>query len=155
MIPETKIALPRRLVSAIDEPMRDIEDRLASLFQPDTLLAAHYFELLRTKNLEPEKKLMLAVLEDAVACFLRYVTARDSRRKAIFQEVEKWIRKEDIDWLFSFENVCEALDLNPNYVRRGLFSWKHQELTRACEVKTSISRQKPGRILYYKQQGNG
>ena len=126
MRPEVNIALPRRPVFAVDEPRRDIEDRVASTFQPDTLLAAHYFELLRRKALEPEKKLMLAVLEDAVACFLRYATARDGRKRAIFREVKDWIRKEDPDWLFSFENVCEALDLNPNYVRRGLFSCKHQ-----------------------------
>lgn len=124
------------------------------MFQPDTLLAAHYFEGLPRKTLEPEKRLMLAILEDAVACFLRYVTARDSRRKAIFQEVEKWVRKEDYDWLFSFENVCEALDLNPNYVRRGLFSWKHQELTKACTVKNFVSPEKPEQTLY-RPQGNG
>lgn len=46
------------------------EERIASLFQPDTLAAAQYFDnLRRTTILEPEKRLMLAVLEDAVSCF--------------------------------------------------------------------------------------
>ena len=28
------------------------------------------------------------------------------------------------DWLFSFENICETLQLNPGYIRRGLLVWK-------------------------------
>ncbi len=43
------------------------EEKIASLFQPDTLLSDQYFENLRRKTcFEPEKRLMLAVLEDAI-----------------------------------------------------------------------------------------
>jgi hypothetical protein len=46
------------------------EEKISSLFDPDTLLSAQYFENLRRKTpIEPEKRLMLAVLEDAVNCF--------------------------------------------------------------------------------------
>ncbi len=46
------------------------DEKIAFLFQPDTLLSAQYFEnFRRTTFLEPEKRLMLAILEDAIKCF--------------------------------------------------------------------------------------
>jgi len=47
-----------------------LEEELASLFQPDTIVSAEYFEIYRRRaGLEPEKKLMFAVLLDAIGCF--------------------------------------------------------------------------------------
>jgi len=60
-----------------------MEERVTSLFQPDTLLPEQYLDTFRRKlYLEPEKKLMLAILEDAIACFQKYAFARDSKGKA-------------------------------------------------------------------------
>ncbi|MEK7783674.1 MAG: hypothetical protein AAB279_07085, partial [Candidatus Binatota bacterium] len=51
-----------------------VEEKVTSLFQPDTLLPAQYLETFRRKApLEPEKRLILAVLEDAVACFQKHL----------------------------------------------------------------------------------
>jgi hypothetical protein len=98
------------------------DERVASLFQPDTVLPAQYLETVSRKtHLEPEKKLMLAVLEDAMACFQKYGSVRDGKGKILFSEAEEWILLEhNDDWLFSFDNICEALGLNPGYVRKGL-----------------------------------
>ncbi|HET8562389.1 MAG TPA: hypothetical protein VFM35_00820, partial [Candidatus Binatia bacterium] len=57
-----------------------MEERVTSLFQPDTLLPDQFLETFRRKShLEPEKKLMLAVLEDAIACYQKYIFARDGK----------------------------------------------------------------------------
>jgi hypothetical protein len=107
-----------------------VEEKVGSLFQPDTLLSAQFFETFRRKTpLEPEKRLMLAVLEDAVACFQKYVHARDNRGKTMFREAEEWIMEKNNDWLFSFEMICETLGLNPDYVRQGLMRWKETNLS--------------------------
>ena len=51
-----------------------MEERVTSLFQPDTLLPEQYLDTYRRKlHLEPEKKLMLAILEDGIACFQKYL----------------------------------------------------------------------------------
>jgi hypothetical protein len=71
-----------------------------------------------------EERLMLAVLQDAVECFQEHVVAQDLWEKKLFQEAEDWIWEKNTDWLFSFENICEALQLNPDYIRRGLLVWK-------------------------------
>ena len=112
------------------------EEKVASLFQPDDLLPAQYFDTVRRKaNSEPEEKLMLAILEDAIDCFQKYIFARDGRRKGIFLEAEDWILEENSDRLFSFENICEVLGFNPKYVRKGLLLWKEMELAERPKSK--------------------
>lgn len=113
-----------------------MEERVASLFQPDTLLPAQYFETFHRKApLEPKKRLMLAVLEDAVGCFQKYIYARDRKGKALFHDAEDWILEKNSDWLFSFESICEVLGFNPQYVRQGLMRWKETKLAERPKAK--------------------
>jgi hypothetical protein len=113
-----------------------MEERVTSLFQPDTLLPEQYLDTFRRKlHLEPEKKLMLAVLEDAIACFQKYVLARDGKGKLLFQETEEWVLDGNGDWLFSFANVCDTLGFDPEYLRRGLLDWKARRLEGVFKAK--------------------
>ena len=79
---------------------------------------------------EGEEKLMLAVLENAVEYFQKYVLARKPSGKMRFQEAEEWFLGKDSDGLFSFENSCETLELHPDYIRlgQGLLVWKEAKL---------------------------
>jgi hypothetical protein len=96
-------------------------ERFSSLFEPDALVSAQYFERFRSKTLlEPEKRLMLAVLGDAINCFQDNVLARSGKRKKLFEESKAWILTGDRNWVFSFENICEVLGINPAYLRQGL-----------------------------------
>jgi hypothetical protein len=72
---------------------------------------------------EGEKELMLAVLEDAIHTFQRYLGAGNEKESKQFEEVQEWILGKNGDSLFSFDNVCETLGLDPSYVRRGLIAW--------------------------------
>ncbi|MGN6715881.1 MAG: hypothetical protein ACTHLX_00660, partial [Candidatus Binatia bacterium] len=79
-----------------------MEERVTSLFQPDTLLPDQYLDTFRRKlYLEPEKKLMLAILEDAIACFQKYAFAREGKGKAFFNEAEEWIQQGSAGGIFS------------------------------------------------------
>jgi hypothetical protein len=107
-----------------------MDEKTFFIFQPDILAASQYFQHTRsTIALEPEKKLMLAVLRDAVECFQTYLFSGRAKGKAIFQHAEEWIMDKDHDWLFSFESICEFLDLNPDYIRNGLIEWKRHALS--------------------------
>ena len=113
----------------VDQTALNIEEKIASLFQPDTLLAAQYFENLHSKTLlEPEKRLMLAVLEDGVLCFQDNVFAQTGKRKRLFQEAEEWILEAGDDQVFSFVNICETFGIHPQYLRNGLMKWKQKKL---------------------------
>jgi hypothetical protein len=105
------------------------DERILWLFEPDAVLSAQYFESRRSKTLsQPEKRLMLAVLEDAISCFQNNVLARSGKSKKLFEESEAWILAGDRDWFFSFENICDVLRINPVYVRQGLLRWKERKL---------------------------
>jgi hypothetical protein len=126
-----------------------MEERVTSLFQPDTLLPEQYLDTFRRKlHLEPEKKLMLAILEDAIACFQKYAGARDSKSRDLFSEAEEWIQQSGGEGVFTFDMVCEALGLNPDYLRKGLAAWKKNAVTQRSQAKLY---QLPRRARKYKR----
>jgi hypothetical protein len=120
-----------------NETHLSIEENVASsLFQPDILLPAQHLEIFSTKtSLESEKRLMLAVLEEAVLCFQKYIFVGDRRGKARFRDAEEWIMEENSDWLFSFENICQVLGFDPDYLRQGLLHWKEKKLTHRLKIR--------------------
>ena len=67
-----------------------------------------------------ERGLMLAVLEEAVHSYLKYRNATTRRGRRLFAETQAWFWSDDQEYLFAFENICTYLQLDPNYVRRGL-----------------------------------
>ena len=86
---------------------------------PDTLLPDQYFDRLAARPCEtPEKRLMFAVLLDAVIQLQR-------RNSSGGTEAEIWVRGEaGDDGPFSFRNVCEALGLDATYLAQGLLAWR-------------------------------
>ena len=74
------------------------------LFRSDSINVSIYSDTCKSSQLEPEKKLMLAILKDAIEC-----------------EDKEWILDEsESEYLFSFKNICETLGFNPNYLRKGI-----------------------------------
>ena len=87
----------------------------------DSSVRDQYFATFRrSEYLEPERALLLAILEDAIHCYRKDRAARDRAGRERFREAAQWIMEERDDWLFSFRNVCELLGLDPQFIRRGL-----------------------------------
>ena len=87
---------------------------------------------------------MLAVLEDAIDCYQKFAHSRDPRGEQMFQEAGEWVGSSDRSWLFSFENICDTLEIDAEYVRRGLREWRERGLTarraqRVVELPTARS----------------
>lgn len=76
---------------------------------------------------------MLAVLQDAVTCFQEHVTAKCKRKQSLHHEAEEWISSTERCYLFAFENVCEALGFDADYMREGLMRWKRAAVHGASE----------------------
>ena len=105
--------------------------KLEALFQPDVLTSfQHQATHRRRFHLEPERLLMLAILEDAVVCLQDNLGATCKRKKALYRDAEEWILDRGKSYLFSFENVCEALNFDPAYLRQGLMRWKESQLAK-------------------------
>jgi hypothetical protein len=89
--------------------------------QPDVLLIHEYLHVYQSKSAQaPEMRLIAAVLEDAINCYLKYYSSRTRRGKRICNEAAQWIFSRDDDWLFGFDNICEMLKIDPDYIRRIL-----------------------------------
>src|SRR2546425_6988195 len=96
--------------------------------EPETILPSQFFDRFQIDaSLQPEKRLMLAVLEDAVGTFQKYVTSFTRRGQRLFTESEEWFAASATDWPFGFENICEALGLEPAYIRTGLARWREAQ----------------------------
>lgn len=123
-------------------------DRSFGLFEPDALLPAQFYAAFRGgSGVRGEKRLMLAVLEDALDCFQKYAAARDGHGQALFEEANTWISSNDRGWFFSYENICETLEINPEYLRRGLDSWRSDAQTKhAVAPPTAVTKNEPPRM---------
>jgi len=110
-------------------------EKAASFFQPDILLAAQYLDNIQPKsNLMPEKRLMLAVLEDGLCCFQKYCFASDEKGKALFKEAEAWIMDENVLRPFSFGGICDFLGIDAGYLRSGIFRRRDSQLASHAEA---------------------
>ena len=99
--------------------------RISSLFEPDVLTTHQFFRVFQQKgHFEPEERLMFAVLTDAVECFQKYLDAKSRRCRALFNEADAWIKSKDSGSLFSFEQICQALNISSSYIRLGLMQWR-------------------------------
>ena len=59
-----------------------VSDTFTHLLQPDNLLPSQYFAALRRKGAhEPERRLVIAVLQDAVDCFQKHLWSRDRKQR--------------------------------------------------------------------------
>jgi hypothetical protein len=103
------------------------EETVGVVFQPDTVLPSQFFGFLRQKGfVEGEKRLMAAVLADAVDCYMKQLFNPEPRARQVFRDAEVWIfQDEPGPWLFSFRNICDMLGLEPEYIRRGLLAWRN------------------------------
>jgi hypothetical protein len=124
-----------------------IEERLSSLFQPDTLLSEEYFGNYRRRvPLEPEKALMLAVLQDGVCSFQENLFAETGKKRALFDEAREWLFNDGFEHVFSFSSICSTLGLNPGYIRRGLKRWEEQT-REATKKQKQRSQTTPDRLV--------
>jgi hypothetical protein len=108
-----------------DKSSRDEQTR--RLFgEPDVLTVHEYLHVFQYRPaLTPERRLLAAILRDAIDCYMRYCLAKSRREKKMQQETEEWFFG-DGEGVFSFENVCEILKLSPGYIRRGLLRYKQR-----------------------------
>jgi len=71
---------------------------------------------------------MLAVLQDALDCYQKYVFAKDGPGRQLFADADGWILSDDRRWYFSFENICDVLEINASYLRQGISEWRRQNV---------------------------
>lgn len=91
-------------------------------FEDSCFLPSQFRDLHRRPTLaEAERKLLLAVLRDAIFCYLKYRGRRVAAQKRIlFAEAKYWIFSASRLGPFSFLNLCEVLGIDPYALRSAL-----------------------------------
>jgi hypothetical protein len=109
--------------------------------EPEMVLPSQYFSsAMIDASIQPEKRLMLAVLEDAVGAFQKYANSRERNGQRLFDEVEEWFDSDDQEWPYSFVNVSQALGLDVEYMRRGLRRWRERQRSLAAGSSGNVVR---------------
>ena len=99
------------------------------LFEPDVLITEQIITARRRRAaLSSEKRLMLAVLENALDYYRKYIVATDRIGRELFTEAAEWIESTSDDGVYSFENISETLDIDAGYFRRGVAAWRQRLL---------------------------
>ena len=68
-----------------------------------------------------EMRLVFAIFEDAVRCYLEYGIGKHTfRKKSLFEEAERWIFSDRSCDCWTFEFVCQELGFHPECWRKRL-----------------------------------
>ena len=79
-------------------------------------------------QVEGERRLLIAVLEDALHCFQKYAGAVDRRGRQRFVEAEEWFMEPDSKAKLTFEYICETGGLDADSIRANLRRWCEKRL---------------------------
>ncbi len=88
--------------------------------EPDLVLPGQLGSLSSPRRpLQGARLLMLAVLQDAIECYRKRPREHDPAARLLFEETRAWMESTD-HATFSFESICDALDIDADYLRRRL-----------------------------------
>lgn len=98
-------------------------------FVPAAVLPEQFYGPPQGNGCPPsELALRRAVLDDALECFLNQFVKSGRRTQRLARDAEAWLLDDDYRWPFSFRNICHALGIEPEYVRRELKRWQPSSL---------------------------
>jgi hypothetical protein len=85
--------------------------------EPGAVLPVQFYP---ARAMRSEKRLMLAILEDALGIHRKYARKPGRRHEHLAAETERWLFSDDTAWPLSFLNVCSALGIDGAWLRAQL-----------------------------------
>ena len=82
----------------------------------------------RHKFDEPIERLMFAILNDAIRCYQNNIGEQHPHARHLFEETGEWLFGLPGNGPFSFESICELLEIDAPRLRRALRRWRDQKL---------------------------
>ena len=102
---------------------------LGDAHQGDEMLST----LVSPGQLTADETFLLAVLEDAIACFRGIQQLPTFKRWKLSRAAKNWILAEDNIHFFAFRTVCQRLSLDPEAIRGELKLVKFRRKNRLVE----------------------
>jgi len=91
------------------------------------LLPAQFWTGIADPRTEPTKRLMVAVLEEAIAVVVNRTGRGGDDHRAVVAEAERWFGSDDRGAPFTFATICDVLGLDPDRVRHALAGWRGRQ----------------------------
>ena len=125
--------LPRRRMSKHELVMKFFFNHLT-----DTIVLSEQFWGDNVIKLKGEKALCVAILEDAIHCYLKkvqvsqvvpkkHIRLAGSRSIRLAEEAKDWFESTDTS-PFTFEWICNHLNLDAGYLRKGIASLREKKI---------------------------
>ena len=90
------------------------------LWQADIILPSQYFGALGSVGPSGEQRLMLAVLADAINVLHSGQGGDSVCKRRDFTDAAQWVNSPGTTHPFSFDSVCDALEIDPELLRSRL-----------------------------------
>ena len=93
--------------------------------EAESILPSQYFGAMGSGGLSSEQRLMLAVLVDTINVLQSWRSGGSVGKRRNFAEAAHWVNLRGTTDFFSFDSVCDALEINAELLRsrlRGLTS---------------------------------
>lgn len=65
----------------------------------------------------PEKRLAISIMASAIGDYIKYQDRSDEDSTRLRDEAEEWLLSADERWPFSFQSICDLLDLPAERLR--------------------------------------
>ena len=89
--------------------------------QPTAYMPAQHFDLTTGRQVPSGiRRLMAAILEDAINVYRSHAEATANDRRRLHAQARRWLASDDTTWVFSFRRITEALGIEPHGLRRKL-----------------------------------
>ena len=87
---------------------------------PDVILRSQFFEMVGTRSLSSEQRLMLAVLADAINVVQEFGGSSSLRKRNSYSEAWNWFFTKGVSCPLSYVSVCDALGIDAEGLRLRL-----------------------------------
>jgi hypothetical protein len=85
------------------------------------LMPQQYYDLIARRHLfDGELRLLFAVLEDAIRCYVMNMKSASAGSRKEFEEARVWLNTHGHQDLFSFETLCALFEIEPDKLRKQL-----------------------------------
>src|SRR5512143_3969197 len=88
----------------------------STVFGLESILPSQFWGTARGAG-EPERRLMLAVLQDALLTLCAHAERPSGKSRRIAEEVRRWFASDSRAHPFAFGAICDVLGLEVSYVR--------------------------------------
>ena len=95
----------------------------------DNLLPSQFWGAHGTSSIQPEKRLLAAVLEEAISILLSGSRVRSSEQLQEARDAAAWFASDDRSGAFSFASICDVFALDTTSVREAVGRMKDGEST--------------------------